>query len=91
MSIVSKIIVSGRLENGDTVDVSLKVTNRAFSTADASVIRERISDKLKPCVDDTLYYQVRTWGGNAGRDRKNWSRVPTLDALDEVISEVMCK
>lgn len=89
MSVVNKIIVTCRLENGDSIDVSAKVENRNYSADDVAKFMASIDKKIVPCVEDTLYYQVRTWSGNAGQKRANWKRVPTLDALQKVIKEVM--
>lgn len=89
MSVVNKIIVTCRLENGDSIDVSAKVENRNFSADDASKLLAGIEKKIVPHVEDTLYYQVRTWSGNAGQKRLNWKRLPTLDSLHKVIEEVM--
>lgn len=89
MSVVNKIIVTCRLECGDPIDVSAKVENRNFSPDEVQKFRDKIDKQLAPVVDDTLYYQVRTWSGNAGKERRNWKRVPDLKALDAVIEEVM--
>ena len=89
MSVVNRILVTGRLENGDAVDVSFKVTNRGYSTKEIDKFKQRIEKELVPRVDDTIYYQVRTWSGNGGRKRRNWSRIKTLGELIEVISDVM--
>ena len=89
MSLENRIIVSGRLESGDTVDVTMKVKNREYSQEDLTKLRADVEKKLVPCESDTLYYQVRTWSGNGGRKRRNWSRIKTLGELIEVISDVM--
>lgn len=89
MSVVNRILVTCRLENGNTVDVSFKVTNRGYTADEATKFHQRLEKEIAPLVDDTLHYQVRTWGGNAGKDRKNWSKVPTMEKLYEIVSEVM--
>lgn len=89
MSLVNRIIVSGRLDSGDTVDVSLKVVGRPYNEGDLAKLCEKIAKQLVPCEQDILYYQVRTWSGNGGNKRKNWAKLPTMDALSQVVSEVM--
>ena len=89
MSVVNKIIVTCRLECGDPIDVSVKVENRPYTQEDKEKFCSKIAKLLVPVVDDTLYYQVRTWSGNAGKERRNWKRIQTMKELESVIQEVM--
>lgn len=89
MSLVNRIIVTCRLESGDSIDVSAKTTSPGYSQNDVKKLRAKIVKQLEPVVDDTLYYQVRTWAGENGKERRNWSRLPDLESLYKVIEEVM--
>ena len=89
MSLVNRIVVTCRLENGDTVDASAKITGKQYSDADKRKLLDKIDKQFRPCVEDTLYYNVRTWSGENGKERRNWSRVPNLEALLGVVEEVM--
>lgn len=89
MSVVNRIIVTCRLENGDDIDVSAKVVGRSYSVEDVQKLNGAISKKIVPHVEDALHYQVRTWSGNGGKERRNWAKIKTLAELEQVISEVM--
>lgn len=89
MSVVNRIIVTCRLDNGDGIDVSAKAINRGFTQEEFEHVRAQIKKEFTPCRDDTLYYHVRARSGINGRDRRNWSRVLTLEELDKVVREVM--
>ena len=89
MSVVNRSLVTARMESGDTVDVSMKVTNRGYSAEEVAKLESRIDKEIVPVVDDTIHYQVRTWSGNGGKERKNWARIPNLEELRHIVHEVM--
>lgn len=89
MSDVNRIIITCRLESGDSLDLTAKAVNRNYSADDVKLMRSKIEKQFAPRVDDTLYYQVRVRSGVAGKTKRNWSRVKSLEALDEIIQEVM--
>lgn len=89
MALVNRVIVSCRLENGDSLDVSTKVVGREFNVDDANKLGVKMARLFGPCVEDTLYYQVRSWSGEDGKVRRNWTKLKTQDALSDALKEVM--
>lgn len=91
MSVVNRVVVTCRLENGETVDVSSKAVGRGYNEKDVKLLQEKLERNILTKVEDTLYYQVRTWSGEGGKDRKNWSRIATVDELREILLKVMVR
>lgn len=89
MSLVNRVIVTCRLENGDSLDASVKADGRAFNSSDVEKLAMKMNKLFNTHADDIIYYQVRTWSGDGGAVRKNWARIKTTEELETVIKEVM--
>lgn len=89
MSLVNRVIVTCRIENGDSIDVSVKALGRDYNKDDVQKLGMKMAKLFGQHTDDTLYYQVRSWSGEGGKTRRNWSRLRKADELSDVLKDVM--
>lgn len=85
LSIINKVIVTSQLENGDTIDVSVKAIDKALTSKEKSDLCKRIKNSIIPHLDDTLYMKVRLT-----RDRKkdNWNKIKTIEELMTILDNI---
>ena len=55
----NKIIVMLRLQDGNSIECSLKTGIKPFTSKDAENLKKRIKSKFKDNFDDALYYTIR--------------------------------
>ena len=80
----NKMIVMLRLQDGDSIECSLKTGIKPFSSADAEKFKKRINSKFKGYITDALYYTIRiTYYG-----KKDNFKVLTYDGLFETLDRL---
>lgn len=88
MSVINKVIVTSRLEDGNDIDVSVKAQDRPLSAKDRAELDSRIKHSIVPNISETLYLKVRLQSGTMGRNKDNWNKLHTIDDLNEVLDKI---
>ena len=88
MAIINKVIVSSRLESGDSIDVSVKAVDKPLSLEDKALLERNITSKILPHVEDTLYFSVRKQSGLSGKNKENWNKLKTINDVNKVVNEI---
>ena len=85
LSVLNRVIVSSQLDNGDSIDVSVKAIDRALSSKDRSELDSRIQQSIIPYLDDALYLRVRL---TMGKTKSNWNKIKTVAELNKILDEI---
>lgn len=85
MSVINKVIVTSQLENGDSIDVSVKEIDRPLTNEDRIKLNARIRHSIFPNLDDTLYIKVRL---SLGKKKDNWNKIKTVTELDDILDKI---
>ena len=85
MSVINKVIVTSQLQNGDTIDVSVKAVDKPLSGEHKWELMKRIDSSIKPNLDDTLYMKVRlTKDGK----KDNWNKIKSITELVTILGKI---
>lgn len=82
--IINKVIVLVRLESGDSIECSVKVNDKKLSAKERKELDKRISQKIIPFVDESLYFTVRI----SIDGKKDNYKVKTLMELNSVLDSI---
>ena len=82
--IINKVIVLVRLESGDSIECSVKVSDKKLSAKERKDLDKRIIQKIIPFVDESLYFTVRT----SIDGKKDNYKVKTLMELNSVLDGI---
>lgn len=85
LSVINKVIVSSQLENGDSIDVSVKVTDKPLSIENREELDKKIQQSIVPALSETLYMRVRV---TIDKKKDNWNKIKTIEELNNVLDKV---
>lgn len=85
MSVINKVIVTSQLQDGDTIDISVKAIDKPLSEKEKISLLKKIEHSLKPRLDDTLYMKIRLTKANK---KDNWNKIKTLDELITILDDI---
>lgn len=86
----NKIIVMLRLQDGDSIECSVKTRSDKFSVKDIETFKKKIHSKFKSHISDALYFTIRI---SMDKKKDNFKSVTftdfmeTLDGLLKIYSE----
>ena len=72
-----------RLENGDSILVSVKANDKPLSSKDKQTLLSKYNKSIKPVLEDVLYFTIRT---TINDNKDNWK----CSSPDEVFSVLDC-
>lgn len=85
MSVINKVIVTSQLEDGDSIDVSVKAVDRPFSSEDRKELDKRIAQSIIPELDSTLYMKIRL---TKDKKKDNWNKIKTTAELKALLDKI---
>lgn len=85
LSVINKVIVSSQLENGNSIDVSVKVTDKPLSIENREELDKKIQQSIVPALSETLYMRVRV---TIDKKKDNWNKIKTIEELNNVLDKV---
>lgn len=85
LSVINKVIVSSQLENGDSIDVSVKATDKPLSIENREDLDKKIQQSIVPALPETLYMRVRV---TIDKKKDNWNKIKTIEELNSVLDKV---
>lgn len=85
MAVINKVIVSSQLENGDSIDVSVKATDKPLSSKNRDDLNKKIQQYIIPALSETLYMRVRV---TIDKKKDNWNKIKTIKELNGVLDKI---
>ena len=83
----NKIIVMLRRSNGDSIECSIKVKDRLFTSKEQDSLIKKLSSKFTAYLDEALYFTVRI---DINKHKDNY-KVKTIKELTDLLSELFKK
>lgn len=85
LSVINKVIVTSQLDDGDSIDVSVKAVDKALTHDDKAELLRRIQQSIVPHLDETLYMKVRLTNG---KNKDNWNKIKTVSELNAILDKI---
>lgn len=89
---MKRVLVSAILDNGDEVDVSVRVEDGDLTSSHKTRLKNDVVKKLIPIVDDIIYFRIR-YNEKAGKSKGKTEsvKVSTVVGLNNKIDSIFSK
>lgn len=85
LSVVNKVIVTIQLQDGDSVDVSVKAVDKPLTGENKFDLVKKIEHSIKPKLDDMFYMKVRLTRDNK---KDNWNKIHSMEDLMSILNGI---